>query len=219
MSTILITGCNRGIGLQLATQFQKRGDNVIGVCRAPSKPLSKLGIHIIPDVDISDGGSVKKIKETIEDLPLDIIINNAGILKHDEFKKINYDELIEQFCVNALGPLRISEALEANLSKGSKVIIISSRVGSILDNSSGGYYGYRASKTAVNQIGVNLMHEFKHRGITVALLHPGFVATDMTGNQGIAPEMSAKGLISCIDKLDITNTGEFWHAEGYKLPW
>ena len=219
MSTILITGCNRGIGLQLATQFKKRGDKVIGICRVPSEQLSKLDIHIIPDVDVSDGGSIKKIKDIIEDLPLDIIINNAGILKYDEFKKINYDEIIEQFCVNTLGPLRISEALEANLSKGSKFIIISSRVGSISDNSSGGYYGYRVSKTAVNQIGINLMHEFKHRAIAVALLHPGFVSTDMTGNQGIRPEVSAKGLISCIDKLDITNTGEFWHAEGYKLPW
>tara|TARA_B100001059_G_C17814937_1_gene574586 strand:- start:324 stop:983 length:660 start_codon:yes stop_codon:yes gene_type:complete len=219
LSTILITGCNRGIGLQLATQFQKRGDSVIGVCRIPSKQLSKLGIHVISGIDISDGRSVKKIKEIIEDLPLDIIINNAGILKHDEFKKINYDELIEQFCVNALGPLRVCETLESNLKEGSKIIIISSRVGSISDNSSGGFYGYRASKTAVNQIGMNLMHEFKPRGISVALLHPGFVATDMTADQGIAPEMSAKGLISCIDKLDVTNTGKFWHAKGYKLPW
>ena len=121
MSTILITGCNRGIGLHLATQFQKRGDNVIGVCRVPSKPLSKLGIHIIPNIDISDGGSVKKIKETIEDLPLDIIINNAGILKHDEFKKINYDELIEQFCVNTLGPLGYLRLLKQILIKDQKL--------------------------------------------------------------------------------------------------
>ena len=124
-----------------------------------------------------------------------------------------------QYEVNALGPLRLTEALADNLREGSKVAIVTSRVGSIDDNGSGGNWGYRASKTAVNMIGTNLMHELKPRGIAVALLHPGLVATDMTGNHGISPEESASGLIARIDELSLETSGGFWHAEGYKLPW
>jgi NAD(P)-dependent dehydrogenase (short-subunit alcohol dehydrogenase family) len=113
----------------------------------------------------------------------------------------------------------VTEALLGNLAKGSKVAIVTSRVGSIGDNASGGNYGYRASKTAVNQIGTNLKHDLHPRGIAVALLHPGFVATDMTGGQGIEPTDSAKGLIDRIDELNLENSGGFWHAEGYELPW
>lgn len=125
----------------------------------------------------------------------------------------------EQFRINTLGPLRVTEALLGNLAHGSKVIIITSRMGSIGDNSSGGYYGYRASKTAVNQVGTSLRHDLASRGIAVALLHPGMVATDMTGGQGIAATASAAGLIKRIDTLDLESSGGFWHAEGYALPW
>jgi NAD(P)-dependent dehydrogenase (short-subunit alcohol dehydrogenase family) len=125
----------------------------------------------------------------------------------------------EQFRVNTLGPLRVTEALLDNLDAGSKVAIVSSRVGSIEDNSSGGHYGYRASKTAVNQIGMNLKHDLAPRGIAVGLLHPGLVATDMTGGQGITAKESAEGLIKRIDALNSENSGGFWHAEGYTLPW
>jgi NAD(P)-dependent dehydrogenase (short-subunit alcohol dehydrogenase family) len=115
--------------------------------------------------------------------------------------------------------LRVTEALLENLGEGSKVAIITSRVGSIADNTSGGYYGYRASKTAVNQIGKNLTLDLKSRGISVALLHPGLVATEMTGGQGVSPADSAAGLIDRIDELNAENSGGFWHAEGYELPW
>ena len=118
-----------------------------------------------------------------------------------------------------MGPLRVTEALADNLKDGSKVAIVTSRVGSIADNGSGGNYGYRASKTAVNQIGTNLKHELRPRGIAVALLHPGLVATELTGGRGISPTESARGLIERIDALDIENSGGFWHAEGYELPW
>ena len=150
---------------------------------------------------------------------MDVLVNNAGILKRDEFGSIDYDDMIEQFRVNTLGPLRVTEALSLNLHEGSKVAIISSRVGSIADNESGNYYGYRASKTAVNQIGMNLMHEFTPRGIAVTLLHPGLVATEMTNGQGVTPASSAEGLITRIDELSIASTGHFRHAEGYELPW
>ena len=219
MPTTLVTGCNRGIGLQLVTQLQARGDNVIGVCRTSTPELNALDIRIIDGIDVSDGPSVQSLKAAVGDEPLDILINNAGILRRDTFGEIDYDEMLRQYEVNALGPLRVTEALAGNLRQGSKIAIVSSRVGSIDDNASGGNWGYRASKTAVNMIGTNLMHELKPRGIAVALLHPGLVATDMTGQHGISATDSARGLIERINDLDLDNTGGFWHAEGYTLPW
>ena len=219
MPAVLITGCNRGIGLQLAAQLHARGDSVIGVCRNASEELSKLGIRVISGIDVSDGTSINELMAELNGEKIDVLINNAGILMRDEFGAIDYDDMLAQYKVNTLGPLRVTEALRDNLGEGSKVAIVSSRVGSIDDNSSGNYYGYRASKTAVNQIGTNLMHELKPRAIAVAILHPGLVATEMTNGQGITPEESAKGLIQRIDDLTIDNTGGFWHAEGYRLPW
>ncbi|MCH9692980.1 MAG: SDR family oxidoreductase [Gammaproteobacteria bacterium] len=219
MSTFLITGCNRGIGLQLASQLQQRGDDVIGVCRTPSDELRALDIRIIDGIDVADGESVAKLRQELGDTTIDVLVNNAGILLRDEFGALDYDEMLQQYRVNTLGPLRVTEALAGNMRDGAKVAIVTSRVGSIADNSSGNYYGYRASKTAVNQIGTNLMHELKPRGIAVALLHPGLVATEMTNQQGIAPEDSARGLIQRIDDLTIESSGGFWHAEGYVLPW
>ena len=195
MATILVTGCNRGIGLELVRQLQQRGDTVIAVCRDASEGLEATGARIIDGIDVADGDSVERLRESLGDTPIDILVNNAGILRRDTFGSLDYDEMLEQYRVNALGPLRVTEALAANLHEGSKVAIVSSRVGSIEDNGSGGNWGYRASKTAVNMIGTNLMHEFTPRGIAVALLHPGLVATDMTGKTGIPP------------------------AEGFELPW
>lgn len=219
MATVLVTGSNRGIGLQLCTQFVARGDDVIAVCRSASDDLSRLGARIIENTDVSDDDSVKRLKDALGKQRVDILVNNAGILRQDKLGELDYDEMSEQFRVNTLGPLRVTEALLDNLRKGSKVIIITSRVGSIEDNSSGGFYGYRASKTAVNQIGTNLRHELLPRGIAVALLHPGLVATELTGGRGIDPEESARGLIQRIDELNLGNSGGFWHAEGYALPW
>ena len=219
MPTTLITGTNKGIGLQLCAQLRARGDDVIAICRIPSPELSGLGVRIIDGIDVSDGESIGRLKSELAGPRLDVLINNAGILKGDSFGSLDYEEMVEQFRVNALGPLRVTEALADNLKDGSKVAIVTSRVGSIAENGSGGNYGYRASKTAVNQIGTNLKHELMPRGIAVALLHPGLVATELTGGRGISPTESARGLIERIDALDIENSGGFWHAEGYELPW
>ena len=219
MPTTLVTGCNRGIGLELVTQLKARDDDVIGVCRQASPVLQELGIRIIDGIDVSEGESIARLKAALGDEPIDVLINNAGILRRDAFGDLDYDEMLEQYRVNALGPLRVTEALTNNLHEGAKVAIVTSRVGSIDDNASGGNWGYRASKTAVNMIGTNLMHEFKPRGIAVALLHPGLVATDMTGRHGIPPMDSARSLIARIDELTLENSGSFWHAEGYELPW
>ena len=219
MATITVTGCNRGIGYQLCKQLAARGDQVIGVCRTSNPELDALGIRVVDGVDVGDDACIGKLSEAIGEQQIDILVNNAGILRRETLGKIDYDTLLEQYQVNTLGPLRVTEALLDNLVEGSKVAIITSRVGSIADNGSGGHYGYRASKTAVNMIGTNLMHDLKPRGIAVALLHPGLVATDMTGGSGIDPAASAAGLIARIDELTMETSGHFWHAEGYELPW
>lgn len=219
MSTVVITGCNRGIGLELARQLHARGDDVIGACRKPSEELAKLGIRVIEGIDVAQADDVESLAVALEGTRIDILLNNAGILRRDAFGSLDYEEMVLQFRVNALGPLRVSEALRDNLAEGSKVAIVTSRVGSIDDNGSGGNWGYRSSKTAVNMIGMNLMHELKPRGIAVALLHPGLVATEMTGHHGISPEDAAAGLIARIDELTLETSGGFWHAEGYRLPW
>ena len=219
MPTTLVTGCNRGIGLELVRQLHDRGDDVIGVCRHASNELRAVGIRIIDGIDVSDGKSIAKLRDELGNTRIDILVNNAGILRRDSFGSIDYGTMLEQYEVNTLGPLRVTEALSGNLHEGSKVAIVTSRVGSIEDNGSGGNWGYRASKAAVNMVGANLMHEFRPRGIAVALLHPGLVATDMTGGHGIPPAESARGLIARIDELSLRNSGTFWHAEGYELPW
>lgn len=219
MATVLITGTNRGIGLELARQFSARGDKVLAVCRHASDELRALDVHVIDNIDVSDADGVEALRVAVGDEPLDVLLCNAGILRSERFGSIDYETMVEQFRVNTLGPLRVVEALADNLGEGSKVAIVSSRVGSIEDNGSGGNYGYRASKAAVNQVGKNLEHELRPSGVAVALLHPGLVATKMTGGTGIEPADAARGLIERIDELNLESSGGFWHAEGYRLPW
>jgi len=219
MGTYVITGSNRGIGLQLCSQLHARGDGVIAVCRRSNAELDALGVRVIAGTDVSDGDSVAELGRQLADTRIDVLVNNAGILRSERFGGIDYDSMLEQYRVNTLGPLRVTEALRDKLVEGSKVAIVTSRVGSIDDNASGGNYGYRASKTAVNQVGMNLKHELRPRGIAVVLLHPGLVATEMTGGTGIDAADSARGLIERIDALTLETSGTFWHAEGYELPW
>ncbi|MDA0994170.1 MAG: SDR family oxidoreductase [Proteobacteria bacterium] len=219
MATVLVTGCNRGIGLEVCRQFHQRGDSVIAVCRNASTALKSLGVRIIDGVDVTDDDDVNKLAEALQGETIDILLNNAGIFHRDTIDSVDYDDMLEQYRVNTIGPLRVTRALRGNLTKGSKVGIVTSRVGSIKDNESGDYYGYRASKSAANMVGMNLHHDLSPDGIAVALLHPGYVATDMTGGGGISPVESASGLVERLDELNLGNSGGFWHAEGYSLPW
>ncbi|MEJ2258871.1 MAG: SDR family oxidoreductase, partial [Woeseiaceae bacterium] len=218
-ASILITGASRGIGLELCRQFRDRGDDVSAVCRDPSPALEELGAEIIEHIDVARDDDVEQLRYALKGRKIDVLINNAGMLRGDDIDTVDYDDMIEQFRVNTLGPLRVTRALLDNLEQGSKVGIVSSRVGSVGDNGSGNNYGYRVSKAAVNMVGKNLSHDLKPRGIAVALLHPGLVATDMTGGRGIPPEKAAAGLIQRMDELNLDTTGHFWHAEGEELPW
>ena len=199
--------------------MHERGDDVIGVCRTSSDDLQSIDIRVIDGVDVTDDAGVAKLAEEIGDLPIDILINNAGILRSDSLETVDYDSMLEQYRVNTIGPLRVTRSLLKNLGEGSKVGIVTSRVGSIDDNGSGNNYGYRCSKSAANMVGMNLHHDLSPKGIAVVLLHPGLVATDMTGGTGVSAEDSARGLIARLDELSLATSGSFFHAEGYALPW
>jgi NAD(P)-dependent dehydrogenase (short-subunit alcohol dehydrogenase family) len=220
MSHSLVTGANRGIGLELVRQLKERGDEVIAVCRKSSPELDKLGVRVEAGVDVSDGASIAELAKRLKGVEIGLLVNNAGILRSERLDGMNFDSIEAQLEVNALGPLRVTTALLPLMRKGGKVAIVTSRMGSIADNGSGGYYGYRMSKAAVNAAGVSLARDLAGRGIAVALLHPGMVATDMTGRHGIAPADAARGVIARIDALSVENTGRFWHAgTGEELPW
>lgn len=219
MSTALVIGASRGIGLELARQLAARGDRVIATCRGHGDALDALGVRVLDGVDVTDDAAVARLVDALRDTPPDIVIHNAGILEGDRLDSVSFDAMRRQFEVNALGPLRVVRALAPILREGARIGLVSSRVGSIGDNGSGNNYGYRTSKAAVNMIGKNLSHDLAPRGIALALLHPGLVATDMTGGRGIDPADAAAGLIARMDELDLGKTGTFWHAEGYPLPW
>ncbi|MEX1311234.1 MAG: SDR family oxidoreductase [Candidatus Sulfomarinibacteraceae bacterium] len=220
MARVCITGANRGIGLELARQFQARGDEVIAACRRPSEALAGLGVRVIDGVDVADEDGLRRLTDGVGDLEVDVLVNNAGVLSDESLDDLDLDRIRRQFEINALGPLRVTAALRPSLGAGAKVVIVTSRMGSIEDNTSGGRYGYRMSKAAVNMAGRSLAHDLKPAGVAVAVLHPGFVRTDMTGHSGlIDPPESAAGLIARIDELDLESSGSFWHANGEPLPW
>lgn len=220
MATVIVTGANKGIGLEIARLYKQRGDNVIAAVRKTSDELDSIGADVHENVDVADDDKVLEFKRALGDTTIDILVNNAGILSSEDMIDMDFDRIRRQFEVNTLGPLRVTHKLAPLLVRGSKVAIVSSRVGSISDNGGGGNYGYRISKTAVNMAGKNLSIDLEPRGIPVVLLHPGYVKTDMVNHAGpTPPEDAAKGLIARIDDLTIDSTGTFWHAEGYELPW
>lgn len=219
MALAVVTGANRGIGLELCRQLKSRGDDVVAVCRNSSKELDKLAVRVEGGVDVADASAVAELRRRLEGVKIDLLVNNAGILEAGGFSDLDFDGVERQLRVNAIAPLRVTHALAPLLREGGKVVIITSRMGSMGDNGSGGYYGYRMSKAAVNAAGVSLAHDLKGRGVAVALLHPGMVNTDMT-RHGIPPEESVRGLIQRIDALTLETSGRFIHAvTGEDLPW
>jgi NAD(P)-dependent dehydrogenase (short-subunit alcohol dehydrogenase family) len=220
MPTVVITGANRGIGLEMARQYTQRGDEVVAVCRKASDELAKLDVEVVADVEVTDDAAVGRLAASLEGRTIDVLVNCAGILSDESLGDLDFDRMRRQYEVNSLGPLRVTAALRGSLGKGSKVAIVTSRMGSIEDNTSGGRYGYRMSKAAVNMAGRSLANDLKDDGVAVAILHPGFVRTDMTGHQGlIDPPESAAGLIARIDEVTLETTGTFWHSNGEVIPW
>ena len=221
MSTFLITGSNRGIGLELCKQINMRGDNVIATCRKSSPELKSLGVRIEENIDITSSESIVNLRNNLAGVELDCLINNAGIAEYNTFEDLDLSSILHQFKINALAPLSLTKSLVSLLSKNSKIAFITSRMGSIGDNTSGSSYGYRMSKVALSMAAKSLSKDLLKDNIYVAILHPGLVSTRMTGftKSGITPEESANGLLKRIDQLNEANTGTFWHANGDVLPW
>jgi NAD(P)-dependent dehydrogenase (short-subunit alcohol dehydrogenase family) len=221
MATFLVTGANRGIGLEYCRQLQARGDQVIGVCRQPSPELEALGLRIEAGIELSSERAIAELVRRLGGLQLDGLILNAGILESMGLEDLDPEGIRRQFEVNALAPLLLVRALLDQLPRGAKLALMTSRMGSIDDNSSGGSYGYRMSKVALNIAGKSLAIDLRPRGIAVAILHPGLVRTRMINfnPQGISPEQSVRGLLARIDALTLETSGTFWHANGQVLPW
>lgn len=224
MANVVIIGANRGIGIELTQQYCALGHRVIAVCRTTTTALQQLSCSVIEDIDVTQDSSIDTLHHTLTQAlhgeSIDIVIHNAGILQSDSFPEIDMQSMRDHFEVNTLGPLRTIIGLVSLLQKGSKIGIVSSRVGSIEDNSSSNNYAYRVSKTAVNMVGKCLSIDLAPQGIAVALLHPGYVRTDMTqGNGLIDADESAQGLIAQMDALEMSTTGCFVHSSGEQLVW
>ena len=220
MATVVITGTNRGMGLEFVKQYIAKGDKVIALCRNTSDELSQTSAKVIDKVDVGSPECLEKVLPILSDLKIDLLINNAGVLANETLEHMSATTLEYQFRVNAIGPLMITQMLRKQLVKGAKVALITSRMGSVTDNTSGGRYGYRMSKAALNIAGVSLAHDLKDQEVAVALLHPGYVQTEMVNNGGdISAAVAVERLIRRIEELNLDNTGTFWHSNGEVLPW
>jgi NAD(P)-dependent dehydrogenase (short-subunit alcohol dehydrogenase family) len=221
MTFSIVTGANRGIGLALTSELARRGHRVLAACRSSSPELAKLDVEVVPGVDVAEDAGLAALAAAVGERSIDLLINNAGILVWgDKLGALDVAGIRRQFEVNALAPLRVTDALRNRLGRGAKVALITSRMGSIDDNSSGGAYGYRMSKAALNMAGKSLAVDLRERGVAVAILHPGMVKTEMIAGHGqVEPEDAAKGLLARIDALTLETSGGFWHANGERLPW
>lgn len=220
MSTVVITGANRGIGLEFVKQYLAQGHDVYALCRNTCDELHDSGAKVIDHVDVGNSETLPGALGKLSKLPIDILINNAGVLAHETLDDYAPHTIEHQFRVNAMGPLLVTQILRPQLVQGSKVALVTSRMGSMQDNTSGGYYGYRMSKAALNMAGVSLAHDMKDSSIALALLHPGYVQTEMVGFNGdISAADAVTGLMERISQLTLENSGMFWHANGEVLPW
>jgi NAD(P)-dependent dehydrogenase (short-subunit alcohol dehydrogenase family) len=220
MGMTVVTGANRGIGLELVRQLRAREVEVVAVCRQSSPALDSLGARIESGFDVADARAWPALAERLAHEEVDLLIHNAGIGHFAGLADTTPQDVLAQFQVNALAPLFLTQAMLPRLHRGSKVALVSSRMGSIADNGSGGCYGYRMSKAALNAAGMSLAHDLRSRGIAVVTLHPGAVRTEMTDGHGdIDASAAAAGLLRRIDELTMATTGRFLHANGTELPW
>ncbi len=224
MATAVVIGADRGIGAALVEVYRDRGDQAIAVCLEDGVPGSRSGVRVISGIDVTDDPSVAKLAAALDGTRVDTLVHVAGVGALDRFGRFDFVRMLEHYNLNALGPLRVVNALAENLGRGSKVGIVTSRMGSIGDNASGRMYSYRMSKAAANMLGVNLYHELRPRGVCVMLLHPGTVATEMTRGaanweQMTKPGQAAAGLAAQLDALGPDTPVEFRHADGTLLPW
>jgi NAD(P)-dependent dehydrogenase (short-subunit alcohol dehydrogenase family) len=219
-NNVVITGANRGIGLAMTKIFKAQGHNVYALCRNSSKELEGLSAHIITDIDVGTEQGIENMKDALIGIGVDVLVCNAGILRDENLTDLNINTIREQFEINALAPLRIVHAIQSNFNPKGKIAMITSRMGSISDNDSGGRYGYRMSKAALNAAAMSLSKDLASQDVTVGIYHPGYVQTDMVNHNGdITADESAQRIIRLISDLSIKNSGVFMHSNGNVLPW
>lgn len=232
MNTVLITGANRGIGLEFANQYAADGWQVVACCRQPQQAtaLSQLAdqyknhLSIYP-LDVRNLTEIDQLSQKLHHLSIDILINNAGIYpsaQNGEFGHINYDDWVEAFKVNTLAPFKMAEALVEQIARSQlkTIATITSKMGSVSDNQRGGSYIYRSSKAAVNMVGKSLAIDLQPRGIISVLLHPGWVQTDMGGCGALIPaKQSVSGMRKVLNSITHADTGKFIAYDGQSIPW
>lgn len=219
-NNVVITGANRGIGLAMCMHFKAQGDKVFALCRNSSTDLEELNVNVIEGIDVASDIGVENMVAALSNVDIDVLVCNAGILRDESLSQLNVDTIREQFEINALAPLRVVASLQANLNEGAKVALITSRMGSISDNTSGGRYGYRMSKAALNAAAMSLSHDLASKKIAVGIYHPGYVQTEMVNYGGdISASDSAKKLVGLINQLTQDQSGVFKHSNGSVLPW
>ena len=228
MSTVLVTGANRGLGYEFVKQYSKSNFNVLACCRSSEnayelQELSKGVKNIkIYELDVGNINIIKNLSQQLKNEKIDVLINNAGIYRSSTIGNINYDEWMESFRINTIAPYQIVEAFLDQIlnSDLKKVVSITSKMGSIDDNTTGGSYIYRSSKTALNSMMRSLTHDLVDRGIATLTLHPGWVRTDMGGPGGwIDSFESVQGMIREIDKLTIDDSGKYLDYAGKSINW
>jgi len=232
MYTTLITGANRGIGLELARQYAADGWRVLACCRHPDKSeaLDKLatqhdGNVLVHALEVTDLARIKQLAELLANESIDVLINNAGYYPGSDskgFGHIDCDEWTEAFKVNTMAPLKMAESFASNVARSQLKIIatLSSKMGSMADNTSGGSYQYRSSKAAVNMVNKSLSHDLRDDGITAVVFHPGWVQTDMGGpNALITVEQSVTGIRKVIGQLTPADSGKFFAYDGQEIAW
>ena len=224
MTIILITGANRGIGLEFVKQYAAEGAEVIACCREPGKASDLKAIKgvRVMTLDVGDAASVNALAKDLRDTPLDIVINNAGVASpKSKDGSIDVDAWLATFRVNSVAPALVANALKSNLMKGKdkKLVTITSQLGSIA-NDSGGFQPYSATKAAVNSLMHSLAKNWAKDGIAVGIFHPGWVQTDMGGSAApTKPHESVKGLRARIAELDMKKSGTYRDFENRELPW
>ena len=227
--SVVVTGANRGIGLDLVSQYLADDWQVYGCCRRPELATQLAGLASnsalsIHQLDVGNPGSVKKLAFALSEQSIDLLINNAGIYggERQSFGDIDYAQWTRVLEVNTLGPYRVSTALANPVGNSEQRLIVnvSSAMGSIERYTTGGHYIYRSSKAALNMVTVNLAHDLRSRGITVLSVHPGWVRTDMGGSSAdISPRTRAAGLRQLISNATIKDSGRCFSWDGSALPW
>ena len=224
MATILITGANRGIGLELARQYSADGWDVIGTARKPEAAveLRKLGAQIV-QLDVTEQASVDRMAQSLAGTPVDMLINNAGIQPLMwKLAEVDFDDFERALAVNTVGPVRVTQALVSNLRLGDdrRIINITTNLSSIAANTDGGFYGYRESKAALNMFTKSLAAELRPEGFICIVMHPGWVKTDLGGQQApLEVEESANGIRDVIEGLSPADNGTFRTWAGEEMAW